>query len=845
MLFSQHVTETALAGFQARLEQAGPVKAGELQARLDTPSITEDVRTAIHWLYANSPLSDLANYDFRIFLATALHGVHLRERSPFAKDLPEDIFLNYVLHIRVNEEELCDCRHYFYRLLSDRVRDLSAHDAIIEVNYWNAEQVMYQSTDDRTISAMGAYNSGYGRCGEESAFGVNAFRSVGIPARQIYTPRWAHCDDNHAWVEVWCDGKWHFLGACEPEEVLDKGWFTNASSRAMLIHSRCFGEISGEEIISKVGMASFLNNLKLYANTKQLTVLVKDQEGRPVEGAQVSFGILNYSNIFPSAVTATGPDGSVRFTCGWGSISVHVKKDGVFWEEMVPAQTERLEVTLRQEQPALDQWQDFISAAPKDQIVNGAKPTEEQKELCRRKTAAANEKREKRVAAMFDGAKAKAVVEKYGYSQEIYDLLYESRGNGEHLLRFLEDEMFSAKEKETLLLTLSKKDRRDVDTLVLREVLALSRDYKADSEELYYRYIVCPRVLNEPLEKNRKFILEYFTPEQKDAFRAEPGKIWDYIQGNIGFDASIEYGQIVTRPAGALTVKNASPLSKKILFVAICRALGIPARVNPVDRQAEYYKAGAFQPVELREQGSGTIIFEKGEGENWQYFPDFSIGLLADGEYQTLDLSQAVWEGCELRVPAKGGAYRVITDNRLPNGNLYASKYHFVLADGETKRVRLHKHQANLSEMLDNFHLDEFQVFDGDGKAVQGSWLTRNKAVLLWLEEGMEPTEHILNEMLEQTADFQNLPADIIFLVRGKEALENAKLKKVLETFPKVQVYYDSFVPNVETIARRMYVDHEKLPLIVAATAELNAVYACSGYNVGSGDMIVKICNLT
>ena len=249
--------------------------------------------------------------------------------------------------------------------------------------------------------------------------------------------------------------------------------------------------------------------------------------------------------------------------------------------------------------------------------------------------------------------------------------------------------------------------------------------------------------------------------------------------------------------------------------------------------------------MELREQGSGTIIFEKGEGENWQYFPDFSIGLLADGEYQTLDLSQAVWEGCELRVPAKGGAYRVITDNRLPNGNLYASKYHFVLADGETKRVRLHKHQANLSEMLDNFQLDEFQVFDGDGKAVQGSWLTRNKAVLLWLEEGMEPTEHILNEMLEQTADFQNLPADIIFLVRGKEALENAKLKKVLETFPKVQVYYDSFVPNVETIARRMYVDHEKLPLIVAATSELNAVYACSGYNVGSGDMIVKICNLT
>ena len=270
----------------------------------------------------------------------------------------------------------------------------------------------------------------------------------------------------------------------------------------------------------------------------------------------------------------------------------------------------------------------------------------------------------------------------------------------------------------------------------------------------------------------------------------------------------------------------------------------MPARIDPADWQAEYYRDGAFAPVEPREQGSGAIVFEKGEGETWQYFPDFSLGLLVDGEYQTLDLTREKWEGGELRIAATGGDYRVITDNRLPNGSIYAGKYHFHLSDGETKRVRLQKHQANLSEMLDNFALDEFQVFDAGGQAVAGSTLTRRKAVLLWLEEGMEPTEHILNEMLEQAEDFRSLPADIVFLVRGKEALENAKLKKVLEEFPAIQVYYDSFVPNVETIARRMYVDHEKLPLIVVTTSALNAVYACSGYNVGSGDMIVKICNL-
>ena len=157
--------------------------------------------------------------------------------------------------------------------------------------------------------------------------------------------------------------------------------------------------------------------------------------------------------------------------------------------------------------------------------------------------------------------------------------------------------------------------------------------------------------------------------------------------------------------------------------------------------------------------------------------------------------------------------------------------------------MKLEKYQANLAEMLDNLTLDEFKVYDEAGNVVLGSEITENKAVLMWLEQGKEPTEHILNEMLDQAEDFRELSADIVFMVKSKEALENAKVQKVLNTFPKIKVYYDSFVPNVETLARRMYVDCEKLPLIIITTKKLNAVYACSGYNVGSGDMIVKVCN--
>lgn len=846
MIFTQKVVDATQVKFDELLNKAGEVKKQEILACLDEAkkTVSEDVIFAIKWIYANSPLSDMANYDFDMFKTCAEHGVFLRETSPFAKDLPEDIFLNYVLHIRVNEEELCDCRKLFHGLLADRVNHLSMHDAIIEANYWNAENVMYQLTDIRTISALGAYNSAYGRCGEESAFGVNVYRAIGIPARQIYTPRWAHCDDNHAWVEVYCNGDWYFLGACEPEEVLNKGWFTNASSRAMLIHSRCFGEIQGEEIISKVGMASFLNNLKLYAVTKKITVVVKDEAGNRVPGAQVAFGILNYSNIFNAAVMTSDENGEASLTCGLGSLNIHVKKDGVYNEKMIfTPDVDVVEMILKTEPVVYDQWENFVAIAPKDQIVNGAKPTEAQKELCQVKTAAANAKREQRVADMFDAEKAKAVVEKYGYSQEIYNLLFESRSNVTNLITFLEDEAFTAHEKEKLLLTLSKKDRRDVNIDILKEALTFTRGYAYEDEDMFYKYVVCPRVYFEPMSMNRQFILDYFTEEQKAAFKADPKTVWTYINENIGFDPTIEYGQIVTRPVGALTVKNASVLSKKILYVSICRALGIMSRVNPVNQLAEYYADGAFVPVEVLEKGNCTIIFEKETDETFLYLPDFSIGLLVDGEYQTLDLENEKWDGNQLKINVTSGQYRVITDNRLPNGNLFANKYHFVLGEGETKTVKLEKYQANLAEMLDNFALDEFKVHDAEGNVVPGSEITKNKAVLMWLEQGKEPTEHILNEMLDQEADFQELSADIVFMINSKEALENAKLQKVLNTFKHIKVYYDSFVPNVETLARRMYVDPDKLPLIIVTTKELNAVYACSGYNVGSGDMIVKICN--
>ena len=206
-----------------------------------------DEKQALSFLLAYAPLSDLADYDAGFFLENVRMSLKARKERSWGMDIPEDIFLHFVLPVRVNNENLDSFRILLYSELSKRIKGLGMKQAALEINHWCHEKVNYKGSDARTSSPLASMKTSWGRCGEESTFTVAAMRTAGIPARQVYTPRWAHCDDNHAWVEVWIDGKWYFLGACEPEPDLNMGWFAGPAKRAMLVHTRAYGYYFGNE----------------------------------------------------------------------------------------------------------------------------------------------------------------------------------------------------------------------------------------------------------------------------------------------------------------------------------------------------------------------------------------------------------------------------------------------------------------------------------------------------------------------------------------------------------------------------------------------------------------------
>ncbi len=852
--FSPTLCEKAEQYFEAARPYFGGREA-EIMENLERCDDAQKI--CMKYLYGTMPISDIANYDFSLFLSYVDHALFLRKNIAWCQTIPEDIFFNHVLYYRVNTEDIVDCRRAFYDLCWPRLvsanKTTSMKEAALELNYWCFENATYRQTDDRTANPLTVLRCAYGRCGEESTFATTAFRSVGIPTRQIYTPRWPHCDDNHAWIEVWCDGDWHYLGACEPEEVLDKGWFTAAASRAMIIHSRMFSDyVENEEIVTHEGLTTVCNELFRYADKQTFSIRVTEN-GKPLSGVSLRIELLNYSEFFPISTLISDENGEASITLGLGDLHIHAVKDGKFLTRLVDSRKES-SVTLDFSQATACQTEElkgeeYDVVPPKDNMKFAVRLTDEQKETQQKKFDAAAALLHQKEATFYSEDSAAEAAKKLGLSGETAQFaakaIFDSKGNSEEIFRFLnaahslEEMQLRAK----LLQTLTVKDKTDLSADILENHFANTPKQADLPEDIFVPYLLSPRVSTEKLTNWRTELACFFTEEQKNTFRANPESAWSWILEHISSHDEREYGSLIASPAQLLKVGFGSHLSKKVLFVALCRTLGIPARLNPETKSAQYYSNGSFHNVEI-DSKEATLPFTviSGDDTKWVYFQNWSLGLLRGGIYHTLDLSQREWKDGKVALDLAPGAYRLLTAKRMPNGSLFTKEYRFNVSDDSENSLTIRLRDTKISDMLENMDILPFSLKDKDGNKIAAEQLTADKAnILFWLEEGKEPTEHILNELIEHHKRYNALDAQLVFIIRSDEAKKNHTLAKALELLPNVTICYDDFRENVSSIARRMYVDPDKLPLIVVTKPGLNGIFATSGYNVGMGDLLIKI----
>jgi hypothetical protein len=263
-----------------------------------------------------------------------------------------------------------------------------------------------------------------------------------------------------------------------------------------------------------------------------------------------------------------------------------------------------------------------------------------------------------------------------------------------------------------------------------------------------------------------------------------------------------------------------------------------------VDASVEFWKDGEFVRVIEEKERDARVILTGDEDFSWNYFQNWSMAKLSETGYQSLKLWDVSLKNGRLELAVEPGEYRLLTTNRLPTGNIFAKRYDFRVEKGECKTIELKMREASLADMLDCHSIPDHDLTDQNGERHSVGELTKDgRHILFWLEVSKEPTEHILNELVEMQERYAKCQDKLIFIVKKPEDLKDFTLSKCRKALPDVRVFYGDFGKNLEMTARRMYTAPDKLPLLVVTEGEATGMFAASGYSVGMADMLMRVLN--
>jgi transglutaminase-like putative cysteine protease len=812
--------------------------------------LTLTEQEALTFLYAYMPLSDLADYDGDFYLKNVRASLAARDTFSWGRKVPEDLFRHFVLPVRVNNENLDSSRWTFFMEFRERLKNLSMQEAVLEVNHWCHEKVTYRGTDGRTSSPLATVKTAFGRCGEESTFTVAALRAAGIPARQCYTPRWAHGDDNHAWVEVWIDGRWHYIGACEPEPLPDMAWFTAPARRAMLVNTNVFGDYEGpEDVLLKDQRFTRINILSNYARTKRIFVKVTDARNQPADSAAVEFQLYNYAEFYPLHRTATDKSGLCSFLTGYGDLLIWASKQGLYGYRKISAGQSDTVIVKLDRKPGKEYTEIFDLVPPTED--NSAAPVSDSlKSLNASRLEFENKLRAGYEATFIDSSKSYRLAATLKYSPDtLWSYLKASRGNWREIIDFI-SEVPSGKRHLVfpLLSVVSEKDLRDVDPEVLKESIELSERFPPHSAGLddFYKYILNPRVDNEFLRPYRNLLQSGFPKDTIGQFIKDPTRIIRWIGSNITIDQNANYGRAPLTPKGCYELRVADPHSRDILFVALCRSFGIPARLEPASRIPQYYKENQWHDVWFgkppqveNERGKLILNTDRANSKKPEYYIHFTIEKLSDGFFRSLDYENDPAVGifpCTLEV--EPGYYMAVTGNRITGGTVLAQLTFFDLERERERAITLRlRNDAAPPPVLGILDLKSFLSDLDQGKPVR---IRAAKGyIFAWMEPDKEPTKHFTADLRAKKEIIDRWHGEILLLFRT-DAERQAFVSKTSGLPARLQCVVAPATALKELSLALHKPSGQQLPVVIYVDGKGEILYHSEGYRIGIGDELLR-----
>ena len=811
-------------------------------------NISQEEKEALEFLYAYMPLSDLADYDGDFFLAQVRTAFQARDTFSWGRSVPEDIFRHFVLVYRVNNENLDSARQVFFNELKPRIKGLSMYDAALEINHWCHEKVAYRPSDSRTSAPLATVRTALGRCGEESTFTVTALRAVGIPARQCYTPRWAHTDDNHAWVEVWVDGQWYFLGACEPDPELNMGWFAIPSTRTMMVHSNAFGKYTGdEEVTYQTDLFSRINMLSNYADTKQLTVKVVSYERQAVEGATVKFKLYNYAEYYPIASQTTDKDGFARLTTGLGSLLIWAT-DGFHYNYAPVDLRQQDTVVIVLDRLPGESYQELFTMVPPAGNSQVTTADEKKATLNARRLQYEDSLRNAYMSTFKTEADAAEIVNKNLTSEQIGVFLKKSEGNYAELIAFLD--MHQNTEPNfyiyEFLNSLSDKDFRDFTKETLEDhITYYDTRTSPHSFYIYNKGILPPRISNEGLRPWRTYLRKHLLNDIVSNANYLNVKQW--IERNIIIDKDGNYFNCPISPQGVYELRHADEHSRDIFFVAACRALNIPAYMDNATGQLYAYDNNqwnlvSFNPAK-KSNSTGTLVinYDKKQKLHPVYWTHFTIARYEHDDFVTFDYENDPRVSTfPITLELEPGYYLISTGNRYTDGTALSRIEFFYINSNKTTNINLIirdlEEQSTDYGILDlQYRLPETQ----GQKNVKD--ITKGRPLLLcFIDPSREPSKHLLKDIAAHAREFEQKNYSVVIALPADKKVPdfNFSAWKLPSQSILVEDEGNRWLNNVLTHTKSTF--NNNFPLVLFADHDGSILFKSEGYRIGTCNQILQ-----
>ena len=116
-------------------------------------------------------------------------------------------------------------------------------------------------------------------------------------------------------------------------------------------------------------------------------------------------------------------------------------------------------------------------------------------------------------------------------------------------------------------------------------------------------------------------------------------------------------------------------------------------------------------------------------------------------------------------------------------------------------------------------------------------------SLLIFLEPGKEPTEHLLQEMLLLQEEYAHKRIPVRFLLRKAAELNNPTLQRVLEKLPESAVWLYEETDRY-ALLRAAGTGDARLPLAIALDRSQRIVYGCANYNIRTAATLLHILSL-